>query len=150
MSRETGRNCKACERWEVTQWGLMVSACSAELNSRTGNRGFLLHPHAHTSCTRRVPTGRWYSVPHGGSPLLTTAPTLLLVQSHMTAHITCNSQPVFLIPGHEKNSGLLPSAPLKQASWAKHILGVLHTLSAFTIPLSLLGQYKFYVVSSIV
>lgn len=47
---------------------------------------------------------------------------------------------VFLIPGHGKNSGLLPSASLKEASWAKHILGVLHTLSAFTIPLSLLGQ----------
>lgn len=109
MSSETGRNCKACERWEVTQWGLMVSACSAELNSRTGNRRFLLHPHAHTSCTRRVPTVSWCLVPHGVFPCWSLHPHCCLLRA--TCQLLSHAIPspsVFLIPGHETNSGPPP------------------------------------------
>lgn len=109
MSRETWRNCKACERWEVTQWGLRVFASSAELNSRTGNRGFLLHPQAHTSCTRRVPAGSWYLVSHGVFPCWPLHPHCCLFRAtcQLMSHAIPSSS-VFLIPGHETNSGSSP------------------------------------------
>lgn len=133
MSRETGRNCKACERWEVTQWGLMVSACSAELNSRTGNKGFLLHPHAHRSCTVGFLQAAGFS-PTQGVPLLTTAPTLLLVHSHVPACATCNSQPFWFSHSRALNkfrsfSLLLHS---QNRSWV-----------SYTHYLSLLSRYPF-------
>lgn len=108
MSRETGRNCKACERWEVTQWGLMVSACSAELNSRTGNKGFLFHPqHTGPAPTGLLPAAGVWS--HMGAPCwpLHLHCCCFRATCQLVPH-AIPSPSGFLIPGHETNSGPFP------------------------------------------
>lgn len=118
--------------------------CSAELNSKMRNKRFLLHPHAHTSCTRRAKypqaAGVWFHV--GRSPANHRTHIQQSVAYSKSGQLVSHLIPspsAFLIPGHEANSSS-PSCSTQAVISDKIDPGVLRT------PLSLLPQHNFSVI----